>query len=106
MKQTITNGMFIEAFKLAGREKQFSRKALTAILDHIEQIEGDTGIEQEFDIVGICTNYVEATYEQIMRGDKLDDDDDIGAKDTVIRYLDAHTTIVEAFDDTIVYENF
>ena len=106
MKQTITNGMFIEAFKRMGRQDQFSRQALTALFDHFEQYEQDTGQEVELDVIGICSEYVEQTYDEVMRDYKLDDDDDKGASYIALAYLNEHTTIVEAFEDTIVYQQF
>ena len=106
MKQTITKGMFIEAFKRMGRQDQFSREALTALFEHFEQYEQDTGEEIELDVIGICCEYVESTFDEVVRDYKLDDDYDIGAKATAIRYLGAHTTLVEEFEDTIVYQQF
>ena len=106
MKQTITEYDFIEAFKHAGRGEQFSREALEALFAYFEQWEESTGEEMELDVIGVCCEYAESTYDEVMRDNKLDDDDDKGARHVVVEYLENHTNIISVLDDTIVYTQF
>lgn len=106
MKQTITQSMFLEAFKRAGRGEQFSREALEALFAHFEEYERDGGEEIELDVIGICCDFSESTFDEVMRDYKLDDDDDKGARHVVVEYLENHTNIISVLDDTIVYTQF
>jgi len=59
MKQTVTSYQFVEAFRAAGRESQFTRPALFALFDYLESYEEDCGIELELDPIGICCEWAE-----------------------------------------------
>ena len=63
MKITVTESMFLEEFKNSSRADQFSRAALIAIFNHIEECERDLppdeGSDIELDIIQICCEYVE-----------------------------------------------
>lgn len=59
MKQTVTEYQFVEAFRHAGRETQFSVNARRAIFAHLEDFEHDSGTELELDPVGICCEFAE-----------------------------------------------
>lgn len=60
MKQTIRSCyQFADAFDAAGRAGQFSRQALYALFDFLEEREQDTGEEMELDVVGLCCDFTE-----------------------------------------------
>lgn len=63
MKITVTESMFLEEFKNSSRADQFSRAALIAIFNHIEECERDLppdeGSDIELDIIQICCDYAE-----------------------------------------------
>ena len=59
MKTTVTSYQFIESFRAAGRESQFSRPALFALFDYLESYEEDCGVELELDPIGICCEWAE-----------------------------------------------
>lgn len=59
MKKTISENEFIRAFEQAGRKDQFSREALSAIFDYIEEYEDDSGEEIELDVISICCEWTE-----------------------------------------------
>jgi hypothetical protein len=59
MKQTVSSHQFVEAFRAAGRESQFSRPALFALFDYLESYEDDCGVELELDPIGICCDWAE-----------------------------------------------
>ena len=59
MHITVTSAMFADAFRNMGRENQFSREALDALFEYIENYEEDTGIRVELDVVGLCCEFTE-----------------------------------------------
>ena len=63
MKTTINEYQFEQAFVKAGRGEQFSREALKALFEYIEELEEDTGEETELDVIGLCCEFTE--YEDI-----------------------------------------
>lgn len=59
MHINVTSAMFVDAFRRMGRENQFSREALEALFEYIENYEEDTGIRVELDIIGLCCEFTE-----------------------------------------------
>ncbi len=59
MKQTVTSYQFVDSFRAAGRESQFTRPALFALFDYLESYEEDCGVELELDPIGICCEWAE-----------------------------------------------
>lgn len=72
MKQTINRYQFIRAFETAGRAEQFSRDALSAIFDYIENYEDDSGEEIELDVIAICCEWSEDSPENIAENYGID----------------------------------
>lgn len=62
MYQSVDFEDFRNAFAAFGREKQFSRLALRALFDYIEQVEEDTNTPIELDVIGLCCTYTEYDY--------------------------------------------
>ena len=58
MKITVDQNEFIRRF-LAIRPEQFSREALVALFDFLDEQERDLGEEQEFDAVAICRDWTQ-----------------------------------------------
>jgi len=56
---TIDNHDFIQAFKDAGREDQFSLDALTVLFHHLEEWESQMSEPMELDVIAICCDYEE-----------------------------------------------
>ena len=107
MKTTVSFGDFVQAFKDMGRENQFSIDALNILFEHIEQIENDTGEECELDVVGICCEYAEATWQEIANDyllhDKNLDGEEEENKVKVLDYLADEGVLIGETDDSIVY---
>ena len=59
MKQTITEYQFVDSFRHAGRETQFTVPARRALFEYLEEFEEDTDTELELDPVGICCEWAE-----------------------------------------------
>lgn len=58
MKETVNESRFIQAFTTL-RPNQFSRNALVALFDYLDQLEQDLGEEQELDVIAICCDWTE-----------------------------------------------
>jgi hypothetical protein len=105
MKQTINEYQFIEAFKHAGRESQFSRGALFSLFAYLEEYEESTGTELELDPVGICCEFAE--YPSALEAAKAYGyQDGIDSKDeTPLEWLQNQTQVIE-FEGGIVIQQF
>lgn len=106
MKTTVSFGDFAQAFKDMGRENQFSIDALNIIFEHIEQQESDIGEEYELDVIAICCEYAEATWQEIandylLHEVELDDEQDHEGR--VIEYLEDEGVFIGKSDESIVY---
>lgn len=102
MKTTVTSYQFIEAFRACGRETQFSRAALFALFEYLEEYENSTGEEIELDPIGICCEWAEfssAREAASEYGFETDDDDEAE------KWLGRKTTVVQ-FDGGLVVQQF
>jgi len=93
MKTTVTSHQFVESFKHAGRESQFSRAALFALFEYLEEYENSTGEEIELDPIAICCEWAEfssAREAASEYGFEVKDDDEaemwLGRKTTVVQF--------------------
>ena len=93
MKTTVTSHQFVEAFRACGRETQFSRAALFALFEYLEEYENFTGEEIELDPIGICCEWAEyssAREAASEYGFEAEDDDEaemwLGRKTTVVQF--------------------
>jgi hypothetical protein len=102
MKTTVSRSDFRDAFQRI-RPGNFTYEALGAMFDYFEQLESDHGEEMEMDVIAICCEYTQATFDEVVRDYKLDDDDDEGAELVATRYLQEMTQVVAVLDDSIVF---
>lgn len=93
MKTTVNSHQFVEAFRACGRESQFSRAALFALFEYLEEYENSTGEEIELDPIGICCEWAEyssAREAASEYGFEAEDDDEaemwLGRKTTVVQF--------------------
>jgi hypothetical protein len=108
MKQTITEYQFIEAFRHAGRETQFSVNARRALFAHLEDFEHDTRTEIELDPVGICCEWAEypsALAAANEYGFKEVCGNDTDCEPESLEWLREHTQVVE-FNGGVVIQQF
>ena len=108
MKQIITEYMFVEAFRHAGRESQFSVPARRALFDYLERFEEDTDTELELDPVGICCEWAE--YPSALEAAKSYGFDEVCGDDTdcepeALEWLRDHTQVIE-FNGGVVIQQF
>jgi hypothetical protein len=109
MIQTVNVHDFRQAFKDCGRGEQFSYEALGCIFDYLEELEGDTGIPYELDVIALCCDISEMTAEEVREAYNIEassSDDTNGDCDDVIKYLNENTTVIDQTDDTILFFQF
>ena len=58
MKIVINEHAFVDAF-MKFRPNQFTYEGLSALFEHLVQLEEEMGIEMEFDVIGLCCDYCE-----------------------------------------------
>jgi hypothetical protein len=108
MKQTIGLSQFTDSF-MSIRPNNFSYEGLQVLFDWIEQQEQDTGTEQELDVISLCCDFTESTYEEVMKDYNLAEGEDLNPEDipqAVIDYLNDETVVIGYTDTTIIYLNF
>ena len=108
MYETVTESRFIQAFATL-RPNQFSRKALVALFDYLDQLEQDLGEETEFDPIALCCEWTEYkdAFEaaeaygweapEIPEGEERDDTSDRKA----LEYLQDQTHVID-FDGGVL----
>jgi hypothetical protein len=109
MKQTVTEYQFVDSFRHAGRESQFTVPARRALFEYLEEYEDSCGVELELDPVGICCEWSEHSSAREAAeeyGFEPDDDDDDDAREkSALEWLREQTQVVE-FDGGIVVQSF
>ena len=101
MKTTVTRYDFYDAFRRMGRSDSFSYSGYKALYEYLVELEDDTGIEFELDVIEICGEYseyataLEAAQEYGYDSEEID----------CLEWLRDRTTTIE-FDDGIIIQNF
>ena len=109
MKQTVNSYQFVDSFRNAGRESQFSRSALFALFEYLEEYESSTGEEIELDPIGICCEWAE--YDTALDAAKEydfepeGDADDDQREESALKWLQNRTQVIE-FSGGIVIQQF
>jgi hypothetical protein len=105
MKTIVTEFQFIEAFRHAGRETQFSVNARRALFAHLEDYEKSTCFELELDPIGICCEFAEYP-SALSAAEAYGFKDGIDSKEeSALEWLRNRTQVVE-FDGGIVIQLF
>ena len=108
--QTInTASQFIDAFMESSRKDQFSYEALEAIFEYLEEYSDSTGENVELDIVGICCDWVEMTWQEVADAYDVDlsDVEEEDKADAVWDFLtDSTVGVYRVGDDSFVFVNF
>lgn len=107
MKKTITFSAFCDAFRDMGREDQFSYAGKRALYDFLEEAFPD----YELDVIGLCCEYVEASWYEIAQDYDIDSSDADGDEDEeqaiVEEFLQENTCIVGSLKQGVyVYAQF
>jgi hypothetical protein len=108
MKTAVTFSEFSDSFRDI-RPDNFSYRALKILFHYFEQYEEDTGEEIELDVIAICCDFSEDSFENIadQYGIELDDEmDEDYQKQQVIEHLEGEGAYVGDSIDGIVYRQF
>ena len=108
MKNTVDFHDFKHSFERI-RPDNFSREGLEALWDYLEQYEDDTGEEIELDVIAICCDFSEDTWENIASDYRInltgcEDDDE--KEEAVREYLENEGALVGEVSGGFVYRNF
>ena len=109
MIQTVNLHDFRQAFHNCGRGEQFSYEALGCIFEYLEELEGDTGVPYELDVIALCCDIYEMTAQQVRDNYGIESsfpNDTNGDCDDVINYLNYKTRVIDQTDDTIIFFQF
>jgi hypothetical protein len=106
--QTLTKSQFIDAFKQSDtRKNQFTYEALGALYDYLE--ESSNGEMYEFDMVAICCDWQEATWQEVADQYRLDlseHDTEVDKIRAVSEYLWEETHSIDLDDGNFLFVNF
>ena len=104
--QEVNLYQFRDAFVRADRRDSFSYKGLEHLFNYMEEY----GTNYILDVVGLCGEYTESSYDQIAAEydiDLSDCEDEEEELDRVRQYLNENTVVVGEFNDgTFIYQQF
>ena len=105
MKTTVSVYDFRDAFQKC-RPDNFSYEGLTVLFDYLEEYEDSTGEELELDVIGICCDFSEDTWQSIAENYSIEYDEnenDDEGKETVKDYLIDEAVFVGETENGFVY---
>lgn len=102
MKMTVDRSTFMNEFKAYNRLDNFSGWALNQLFDYFEQYEADCGQEIELDVIAICCDYSEMSFEDAKSNYEQDD----LSNDEFLEYLEENTQIIAYDDENVIYAAF
>ena len=118
-----------DLFRDFDRHNQFSYHAFEWLYDWLEEYEAGTGEPYAVDVIALCCDWSEESYETIAsecriglppREDYMETDDegeplpdtfdpdsyDEAVRESVLDYLNNHTSVAGYDDDSVLYANF
>ena len=109
--QTVDFSDFVRTFEAYNRADQYSRQGLRIIFDYLEEYSDDMGEPLELDVICICCDYTESSWQDIARDYSIDltsyaDDDYTGKLEAVLDYLNDNTQVLGETNEGIVYQVF
>ena len=108
MKTTVSFYDFRRDFEEC-RPNNFSYVGLTILFEYLEEYEESTGEELEFDVIAICCDFTEDSFQNIadQYGIELDPEmDEDYQKQQVIEHLEGEGVYVGDSVSGIIYRNF
>jgi hypothetical protein len=104
MHITINASQFRNAFRDAGRGAQFSYEGLDMLYDYFEDVKPG----YDLDVVELCCKYAEESIAEVVQHYSIDVEglayDEI--ENTVMDYLNNHTSVVGISPSGVVYAQF
>ena len=115
MKQSINEYQFRDAF-MSIRPDNFSYEGLGVLFDYLEQLGDDIGEEIELDVIAICCDYSEMSYDDIVDEyirhddtaweDIRDEKDEGDRNEYILEWLQDRTQVITVDDDTVIIQQF
>jgi len=108
MKTAVSIHDFREAFQMV-RPNQFSYAALGDLFEYLENWEEDIGQEMELDVIAICCDFAEDTWQYLAEQYDIDlstCDDDEEKQQAVADYLCDQGQYVSTVGESFVYRQF
>jgi hypothetical protein len=105
MKTTVSELQFVDSFRHAGRETQFSLPARRALFDHFEQVEEDSDTEITLDPIGICCEWAEYPSALKAAHDYGSSGKENDTEEAALEWLENRTQVVP-FDGGLVIQQF
>lgn len=112
MKQSINLYQFREAFRLHDRTN-FSYEGLAVLFDALEDFESCGGEEIEFDVIGLCCDFVEMSLPELLEqyanisNDSLTDDNEADIIGLATDFLQDETWLCGLTENnTFVFQQF
>jgi hypothetical protein len=108
MQQQVTFSDFLDAFRRAGREDQFSYEAKKALFEYLENLEKETGKQVELDVIALCCEYQEADIVEIIDDYDLEtfDCEDDDWYTLVTDFLEDRTTVIWSNGERFLFQQF
>jgi hypothetical protein len=108
MKTTVSVYDFRNAFQQV-RPNNFSYEGLSWLFDYFEEYENSCDEEIELDVIAICCDFSESTYEEIIEsyGIEIDPSDSTEDQKKQVRdFLDDETIVIGYDDEKVVFRQF
>lgn len=108
MKTYISEYSFMRAFKEC-RPDNFSYDGLKVLFEYLEEYEMDIGEELELDVIGLCCDFSESTFEDIaaLYNVEIDiNENEDEQKQQVIDFLQSEGAYVGETLNSIIYRDF
>jgi len=108
MKTTVSVSDFRDAFQKL-RPNQFSYVALSDLFEYLENWEESSGDEVELDVIAICCDFAEETWQYLAESYDIDlsnCDDDEEKQQAVADYLCDRGQYVSTVGESFVYRQF
>lgn len=107
MKTTVSYIDFHDAFRTMDRMNHFPDSGLHVLFDFLEDYEEQTGEELELDVIALCCDYSQMTFEDIAREYQIEIDDPDNLQQEVLDYLEYNTMVVGTVgEDQVIFAAF
>lgn len=107
--KTVDFSDFVREFEAYGRQKNFTHSGIRALFDYLEELSEDMGSSYELDVIQLCCEYSEDTWQEIAGnyGIELSEFEGDEEKIEAVRdYLESETSIIGENDGLFVYACF
>jgi len=108
MKTTVSIYEFRHAFEDL-RPDNFSYDGLTWLFNYFEELENSNDQEIELDVIAICCDYTESTYEEIIESYNVEIDPNDSKEDQqkqIRDFIETDSIVIGYDNEKLVYLNF